>query len=544
MHLGNAIKMAFKSLKVSKMRTFLTMLGVIIGVLTVALLTTVADGATSSVINSLKKESTLSLILVQKETSIEKFDEVVSSVRANEEMGAFDYSVVVQNSANVNNGAKSVSTIVGYDQNGNPINSSYYKRSVLTKTTIYGIGLNFNEVRNLKVDGQWIEEANQVVVDSEFIEAFFGKNVASSSVIGQNITLGGVEQLKITGNAADIAEAENIYNAIKSTIVSTKYTTSVAEFNSATNYVDGKIVLYVSPNEFVAESTFITMIRGAVSSITSDETTLGSYSLVEIFDSTLAKNYIIVGVVSDEEQSFSLGSSNSDMKSSLSTMGTEFAALSEAIERSAKGKVYTLIDNENLNILSSTSVATKDELSIAGAYLRYEDENKVGDGNIRLMMAFMKEGYKIMKDIMPVSMDSVAAIINTSMNVLTIMLTVISSISLIVGGIGIMNIMLVAVSERTREIGIRKAIGAKRSSILTQFLVEALVVSLLGGAIGLTLSWIGSLIIGALMGIALPMPFWVIAMSLGFCVVIGVAFGMYPAIKASRLQPIDALRHD
>ena len=137
-----------------------------------------------------------------------------------------------------------------------------------------------------------------------------------------------------------------------------------------------------------------------------------------------------------------------------------------------------------------------------------------------------------------------AAIINTSMNVLTIMLTVISSISLIVGGIGIMNIMLVAVSERTREIGIRKAIGAKRSSILTQFLVEALVVSLLGGAIGLTLSWIGSLIIGALMGIALPMPFWVIAMSLGFCVVIGVAFGMYPAIKASRLQPIDALRHD
>ena len=130
------------------------------------------------------------------------------------------------------------------------------------------------------------------------------------------------------------------------------------------------------------------------------------------------------------------------------------------------------------------------------------------------------------------------------MNVLTIMLTVISSISLIVGGIGIMNIMLVAVSERTREIGIRKAIGAKRSSILTQFLVEALVVSLLGGAIGLTISWIGSLIIGALMGIALPMPFWVIAMSLGFCVVIGVAFGMYPAIKASRLEPIEALRHD
>lgn len=124
------------------------------------------------------------------------------------------------------------------------------------------------------------------------------------------------------------------------------------------------------------------------------------------------------------------------------------------------------------------------------------------------------------------------------------MLTVISIISLLVGGIGIMNIMLVAVTERTREIGIRKAIGAKRSSILVQFLVEALFLSLLGGAIGLVLSAIGSLIISSVMGVTIMMPFWVIAMSLGFCTAIGLIFGMFPAVKASRMQPIDALRRE
>jgi len=544
MHLANAIKMAFKSLKTSKMRTFLTMLGVIIGVLTVALLTTVASGATDSVINSLKKESTLSLILVQKETSVNKFDEVLETVKTNEKMGEFDYSVVVQNNANINDGAIKVSPIVGYDSNNNPIYSQYYKRSVLTKTTIYGIGANFNEVRNLKLDGDWINASDEVVIDGEFLEAFFGKNAKPADAIGQTIKLGGTEFVKISGNAADSTEAENIYNAIKTAITTAKYAISIDNFDVSKNYAENKVVLFVSPNEFVADSALLTMVRTAVSNINNNEDVLNSYAIADYFDNTTSSTFKIVGVVKDEDQSFSLGSSNSDMKDSLGTMGTEFAALAEAIERGAKGKVYTLIDDANLNVLSNTGVASQGDLPIAGAYLRYKNENDVGEGNIRIMMAFMKEGYQVMKDIMPVSMDSVAAIINTSMNVLTIMLTVISSISLIVGGIGIMNIMLVAVTERTREIGIRKAIGAKRSSILTQFLVEALVVSLLGGAIGLTISWIGSLIIGALMGIALPMPFWVIAMSLGFCVVIGVAFGMYPAIKASRLQPIDALRHD
>ncbi len=120
------------------------------------------------------------------------------------------------------------------------------------------------------------------------------------------------------------------------------------------------------------------------------------------------------------------------------------------------------------------------------------------------------------------------------------------AISLLVGGIGIMNIMLVSVSERTREIGLRKAVGAKPSIILTQFLVEAIVLCLVGGLIGLVVGQALVLAIKSAPNAGLSkaeIPPWAIFLSLGFSAVVGVIFGMIPAIKASRLDPIDALRH-
>jgi putative ABC transport system permease protein len=128
---------------------------------------------------------------------------------------------------------------------------------------------------------------------------------------------------------------------------------------------------------------------------------------------------------------------------------------------------------------------------------------------------------------------------------ITLFLGAIAGISLLVGGIGIMNIMLVTVTERTREIGLRKAVGAKRRDILTQFLIEAMTLSVLGGLIGLGLGAAGS---QAVAGFQPDLPVNVtwgnVLLATGFSAAIGLFFGMYPAIRASALNPIDALRYE
>lgn len=127
---------------------------------------------------------------------------------------------------------------------------------------------------------------------------------------------------------------------------------------------------------------------------------------------------------------------------------------------------------------------------------------------------------------------------------LTLMLGGIAGISLLVGGIGIMNIMLVTVTERTREIGIRKAIGAKRSSILTQFLIESSVISCMGGIIGIILGLAVNSLIATAMGLTTVISIQIIGLAFGFSLAVGIFFGMYPANKASKLKPVDALRYE
>ena len=131
-------------------------------------------------------------------------------------------------------------------------------------------------------------------------------------------------------------------------------------------------------------------------------------------------------------------------------------------------------------------------------------------------------------------------------SVLSIMLGGIAAISLVVGGIGIMNIMLVTVTERTREIGIRKAIGASRGTILMQFLMEAVVLCMLGCGLGIFLSWSILQIVNTVVA-SLDMVFrlngGVVMIAVGFCFLIGVVFGLYPANKAAKMKPIDALHY-
>ncbi len=132
--------------------------------------------------------------------------------------------------------------------------------------------------------------------------------------------------------------------------------------------------------------------------------------------------------------------------------------------------------------------------------------------------------------------------INQLLGAITVALGGIAAISLLVGGIGIMNIMLVSVTERTREIGLRKAIGATPNNILIQFLIEALVLSLVGGGIGILLGWIGSLIISSYIETFVSLNS--VLMAFGVSSFVGIFFGVAPAIKASRLSPIEALRYE
>ncbi len=138
--------------------------------------------------------------------------------------------------------------------------------------------------------------------------------------------------------------------------------------------------------------------------------------------------------------------------------------------------------------------------------------------------------------------DSLVSTISSITNMLSLALGGIAGISLLVGGIGVANIMLVSVTERTKEIGLRKALGAKRNDILKQFLIEAVVLSVTGGIVGIALGMLVSIIIAILLVSTITL--WSVLLAFSFSVAIGVIFGMAPAIRASKLSPIDALRYE
>lgn len=141
-------------------------------------------------------------------------------------------------------------------------------------------------------------------------------------------------------------------------------------------------------------------------------------------------------------------------------------------------------------------------------------------------------------------MREIAQMLTGTTQLLTALLSAVAAVSLIVGGIGIMNIMLVSVTERTREIGIRRAIGAYDHEVLLQFLVEAVALSSLGGIAGIVLALVASFLISLKLGVPFVLNFGIIALAFLFSAGVGVIFGYFPARKAAQLDPIDALRHE
>ncbi|MFB7639087.1 ABC transporter permease [Peribacillus butanolivorans] len=192
----------------------------------------------------------------------------------------------------------------------------------------------------------------------------------------------------------------------------------------------------------------------------------------------------------------------------------------------------------------TTAKRATSSTTIGTVYLKAENENIVEramyqvQGTMTTLFPGQSDNYSVsnQKDLM----DTMSSVSDT----FTLMLGGIASISLLVGGIGIMNIMLVSVSERTKEIGIRKAIGANRKSILLQFLIEAVVLSCLGGLLGVGIGLGIAKLVSVVSSLTISYSWSVTMMAFLFSIFIGVVFGVFPANKASKLNPIQALRHE
>jgi putative ABC transport system permease protein len=197
--------------------------------------------------------------------------------------------------------------------------------------------------------------------------------------------------------------------------------------------------------------------------------------------------------------------------------------------------------------------------------LRTYQRRIAGTGDVRTLQVSVREGASMEKaknDIIqllrerrrlgPTAEDDfaimdpqdIATALTGTTRVLTTLLAAVAAVSLLVGGIGIMNIMLVSVTERTREVGIRLAIGALEREVLSQFLVEAVVLSSLGGVVGVALALLGSAIAAGQLGLPFVLDLRIILVAFLFSAMVGILFGFFPARRAARLNPIDALRHE
>jgi putative ABC transport system permease protein len=189
------------------------------------------------------------------------------------------------------------------------------------------------------------------------------------------------------------------------------------------------------------------------------------------------------------------------------------------------------------------------DYSVSVIYAQSVDESRMDAARDQVMRVLRQRHgliYQTDKDDFAVlTQEDISSVLGSLTAVLTAFLGLIAAVSLLVGGIGIMNIMLVSVTERTREIGLRKAVGGKRRDILIQFLIEAIVLSMIGGFVGIAIGVTGTLVASnTIEDLRTHISLTTILLATGFSVIVGLFFGIYPAVRAARLNPIDALRYE
>lgn len=239
------------------------------------------------------------------------------------------------------------------------------------------------------------------------------------------------------------------------------------------------------------------------------------------------KSFLVVGVLSD---------------SSSLTQGTAVSSSSDSDDSDSSSSSVQL---EGYIPFSTMTRLADNVLDVTMFYASGTDEDSLEPAENALTELLMERFGQDEDAFSIVDQSEIMEAMSSVTNTMSLMIGGIAAISLLVGGIGIMNIMLVSVTERTREIGIRKAIGAGRGTIMLQFLIEALLVSLMGCLAGIGLSWVILKVAAVVMNnsMSFTMDMKVVWLSVAFSVLIGVLFGLYPANKAASKKPIDALRY-
>jgi putative ABC transport system permease protein len=340
--------------------------------------------------------------------------------------------------------------------------------------------------------------------------------------MGSNLISVFILDKRTTINERDIEDFENIEGVdLVSPYISANYTV-----RSGSNYVEGVETSGVEA-EYQTIRDYEIEIGRFVSEIDNRKrlrvTVIGSVIANEIFGSAQ-------GAIGKE---VTVGGTKFDVIGVLKSEGTSFMGDLDKIALVPFSTAQRLMQNSEIRNLyiSADSSDTVDlaKANIEEYLIELTDSNNDSD---------KEDAYFIF------SQSEILESLEGVTGVMTAMLGGIAAISLLVGGIGIMNIMLVSVTERTREIGIQKAIGATRRDILTQFLIEAILVSGVGGIIGLGLAYASTGPLTNLMGSAIIIEPGIVFIAISFSLAVGIVFGIYPAIRASKLNPIEALRYE
>lgn len=424
-------KLAIKALFNNKMRSLLTMLGIIIGIGSVIAIMTVSSSLTTSITDTFA------------------------------DMGANNVTVGVQ------------------------------KQSEEEETRQNGLKFGVSQRSVTMDEDDRITNAMLQAVKEEYAEE------VNSISLEETVGSGTVQQAEASANIRLTGINKDYFNANALTLLAGRYLTEK-------DVSGNKRVIMVSNK--VVENVFDGDIQSAL-----------AQSIQVVINNKFYRFYI-AGVYQYEEDSASFSSEDSDNVTTTAyipiTTGKEMLHTDEGYEN------FTIVTNPDIEDVSA-----------------FADE----------VEAYMNQKYYAANDkykVHTMTMSSITSSMNSMVETVSVAIAFIAGISLLVGGIGVMNIMLVSITERTREIGTRKALGAKNSSIRMQFIIESVILCLIGGLLGIAAGFVLGAAAASVLGYAAAAPMAAILGSVIFSMVIGVFFGFYPANKAARMNPIEALRYE